>query len=188
MQTDQEIMEMLFTNPEKGLSLLMKNYTGYVFTIVHGRLSGSCKPEDIEECVSDVFYEAYQNRRMIDLTKGSVKAYLSVLAKRNAVDVYRKLRHDRDLVPMDEGLMETLSSESDPCLDAAKKDASDRLIKEIKALGEPDTQIMIRKYYFGQSSKEIAKALLLKANTVDKRVSRALAKLKETLGGVLYGE
>jgi RNA polymerase sigma-70 factor (ECF subfamily) len=54
-------------------------------------------------------------------------------------------------------------------------------------LGEPDREIIIRKYYFGQKSKEIAGVLNLRENTVDKKISRGLKKLKILLGGVDNG-
>jgi len=65
------------------------------------------------------------------------------------------------------------------------EDTFETLINEIKALGEPDSEIIIRKYYFGQSTRLIARALKLKENTVDKKVSRGLQKLRQSLGGVL---
>jgi RNA polymerase sigma-70 factor, ECF subfamily len=52
-------------------------------------------------------------------------------------------------------------------------------------MGEPDHEIFIRKFYLGQSSKEIAKATGIKENTIDKKVSRGLVRLRETLGGIL---
>ena len=53
----------------------------------------------------------------------------------------------------------------------------------INALGEPDTSIIIRKYYLGESSAEIAKALDLTVSNVDTRAHRALNKLRNLFGG-----
>ena len=50
------------------------------------------------------------------------------------------------------------------------------LVNAINKLGEPDREIIIRKYYFRQSSKEISKAIHSKPNTVDSRVHRALKR------------
>jgi RNA polymerase sigma-70 factor (ECF subfamily) len=60
-----------------------------------------------------------------------------------------------------------------------------QIINEIKFLGEPDSEIFIRKYYFRQSTKYISKIMGIKENTIDKKVSRGLIKLKQTLGVVL---
>lgn len=65
------------------------------------------------------------------------------------------------------------------------KENQNELIQVIKSLGEPDCEIFIRKYYFGQSTKSIANDLGMKENTIDKKVSRGHIKLRELLGGVL---
>ena len=57
------------------------------------------------------------------------------------------------------------------------------LLWALKELGEPDTQIFLRKYYLGQSTKEIAASLDIKENTIDKKVQRGLAKLRRLLEG-----
>ena len=54
-------------------------------------------------------------------------------------------------------------------------------METVRALGEPDSEIILRRYYFGQTSKEIGAALGMKPNTVDQRLSRALKKLREVL-------
>ena len=64
------------------------------------------------------------------------------------------------------------------------KETRAQLIETIKKLGEPDSEIFIRKYYLGESTKEISKVLKIKGNTIDKRVSRGLGKLKKLLGEV----
>jgi RNA polymerase sigma-70 factor (ECF subfamily) len=51
----------------------------------------------------------------------------------------------------------------------------------IKALGEPDTQIFLRRYFFGQRNKDIAKDLGMNATAVNKRISRGFVRLREIL-------
>lgn len=185
MLSDNEVVRLLIHRSEEGLEKLMNQYMGFVYTIVYGKLSGVCNKQDVEECVSDIFFEVYKARSSIDLGKGSIKAYLAVLSKRKAIDIYRKHKNGSEQVSFDELGHDRIASDVNVQETVSGHAASDVLIDEIKALGEPDSQIMIRKYYFGQSTKTIAKALGLKDNTVDKKVSRALAKLKQALGGVL---
>lgn len=71
---------------------------------------------------------------------------------------------------------------------AAQGDADDeelrrRVIKAVKDLGDPDSKIIFRKFYYGESSKEIAKALGLTVSNVDTRTHRALNKLRKMFGG-----
>ena len=182
---EKELYSLLIQNPEKGLGKIMDKYMGFVYTIVYGKMYIVCNKQDIEECVSDIFHEAYRTRNLIDLEKGSLKSYLAVLSKRTAIDVFRKLWNNADNISLDEFDNDWIASDTDIEKYVIDSEASDLLIHEIKALGEPDCQIMIRKYYFGQTSKIISKALGIKENTVNKKVSRALGKLKQSLGGVL---
>ena len=55
--------------------------------------------------------------------------------------------------------------------------------KAIRDLGEPDCEILVRKYFLMESSKKIAECFGMSANAVDIRVHRALKKLKTMLGG-----
>lgn len=185
MLDEKETHSLLLQNPEKGLEKIMSRYMAFVYTIVYGKLSGVCNKQDIEECVSDIFYEVYRTRNLIDLEKGSLKSYLAVLSKRTAIDVFRKQHKNAGNISLDEFENDWIASDNDMEKSLIDSETGDILINEIKALGKPDSQIMIRKYYYGQSSKIISKALGMKENTVNKRVSRALAKLNQTLGGIL---
>lgn len=179
---ENKILELLEKKPEKGLEKLMDKYTGLVYTIVYNKLYTFCSKEDIEECVSSVFFEAYEKRASIDLSKGTLKAFLAVLAKRRAIDVFRKNEKNiGKVVSLDECELkksEKLVDEKTASLDNETKNI---VVDSIKALGQPDSEIFIRKYYIGQNTKTIAKILGLKENTVDKKVSRGLIKLRKML-------
>ena len=57
--TDNELIMLLKNDPEKGLSEVVGKYSGYVYKIAYGKLSGVCRREDIEEAVSDIFMKFY---------------------------------------------------------------------------------------------------------------------------------
>ena len=182
MRSEQELYRLLCQKPEKGLEALMQVYTPFVYTIVSGKLSAVCDRRDVEECVSDVFYEAFCARDSIDLARGSLKAFLAVLAKRRAVDMYRRRKKHSENLSAGE-LLQDIPAAQDVERTAVERETSEQLVSAIRALGEPDGSILIRKYYLGQPTKTIARDMGYKENTVDKRVSRALAKLKTTLEG-----
>lgn len=185
---DDRILEKLARHPEKGLELLMNRYMGLVYTIVSDKLTSVCDKEDIEECVSEIFFELYQVRDTIDTQKSSLKSFVALVAKRKAINRYYKIMSRRQrLVNMEDGggFAGMDDASESPADQVVGKETREALIESIQALGEPDCEIMVRKYYLGQSSKDIAAALRLKVNTVDKKVSRGLSKLKSLLEGVL---
>lgn len=185
MHNEKELYSLLIQKPEEGLKAIIDCFTPFVWSIVYGNLSGVCGKHDMEECVSDVFYEIYRNRDSIDLDKGSLKSYITILAKRKAIGVFRKEKKRLGDISVNEVKHDQLVSDDDFEQKIIDGEISDILIREIELLGEPDSQIILYKYYLGQSTKSISKALGIKANTVDKRASRALAKLRQALGGAL---
>lgn len=56
------------------------------------------------------------------------------------------------------------------------------LLRLIKSLGEPDSDIIIQKYYYNMNSNEIASRHSMSPEAVRMRCSRALKKLRELLG------
>ncbi|EPR09482.1 sigma-70 family RNA polymerase sigma factor [Ruminiclostridium papyrosolvens] len=177
---DKKILDLLKEKPEKGLEKLINTYSGLVYTIIYNKLNQYFSVEDIEECVSSVFYEVYKNRSVIDLSKGTLKAYIAVLSKRRAIDLFRKnSKHVINQISLEtQDLEDCAVNRLFNVEDEVDAETKDMLIQAIKALGEPDSEIFTRKYYLGQNSKEISGLMGIKQNTVDKRLSRGLLKLR----------
>ena len=56
------------------------------------------------------------------------------------------------------------------------------VLKEaLDIIGEPDKEILIRHYYYYQSSTEISERMGMKSETVKSRIKRARGKLKAIL-------
>lgn len=87
---DTALLKMIKESSNPGLSHLIDQYTPLVYTIVKSKISSVCSEEDIEEIVSDVFIAFYNQIDHVNLSKGSLAAYLTVIAKRKAVDRFRK--------------------------------------------------------------------------------------------------
>ena len=174
---EKKLLELLQKKPNEGMKILMSKYMGYCYYIVRNQLSGFSQ-EDIEECVSDVFLEAYRYRNKIDLEKGGFRAFLAVVARRRAADRYDAALK-KDTLPLEEGI-----KKEEKGLSFEEKEM---LLAAIRALGDPDEKILIWKFYYGYPTKKIADFLGLKENTVDQKVKRGLEKLRKTLeGGGFY--
>ena len=66
-------------------------------------------------------------------------------------------------------------------MDSDKNETRDILMNKINELGEPDSTIILQKYYYDRSSGEIAEMLSMKASAVRMRAARALEKLRKSL-------
>ena len=73
---EETILALLIDKPAEGIRILTAQYGGLVYSITWRRLQGCLRKEDIEECVSDIFFELYRCRDKIDLSKGSLKTFL----------------------------------------------------------------------------------------------------------------
>lgn len=171
---DDEILALLREKPEKGLKLLTKLYGGLVYAVVRRTLSDASSA-DIEDCASDSFAEFYLELDKLDLSKGSVKAWLCTIARHNALDAARRLH---PALILEE---EIISEEASVEREAEKTALREAVLSEVKSLPEPDREILLRKFYLGESSKEIAARLKMSVSNVDTRTSRAVEKLRKRL-------
>lgn len=180
---DQKLLDLIRKNPSKGLGLLIDSYSGLVYYIVQGKLSDA--PQDIEECISDVFLQFYEQLSDVDLNKGSIKTYLATIATRKAVSRYRKLVSGKETAMEEENTPEVVDARH-PENVLLEDEKRERVLRELEKLGEPDTEIMYRRYFLAQSVKEIAEVIGMKSNSVTKRISRALEILRGRLEDYYY--
>ena len=170
--SDKELIELLKRDPEQGLAAVVIRYTAYVLKIARTKLNNICTHEDIEEIVSDVFFSFYQQGQKCSFEIRSLRAYISLIAERRCVDVFRQRVRREDTVPLDDAADALVSENSEDYGILARK---------IKQLGEPDASIFIRKYFYGQKTADIAREIHMKPNTIDKRISRGLVKLRKLM-------
>ncbi len=169
--TDNELLRLLQQNPEKGLEAVVRQYSAYVMKIVYTRLGDVCTREDMEETVSDIFLLFFQSGQKNGFAYSSLRAFLSVVAARHCISVFRQKCRQPGIVPLDEV--------PEPACPAPMEDTG--LKEALTKLDDVDRNLIIRRYFFGQKSKEIAAEMQMKPNTVDKRLSRALVKLKQLM-------
>ena len=182
---DTKLLRLLHKDPNAGMEQLMNQYAGLVYAVVRGRLADSLYvSSDIEDCVADTFSEFYIDLQKYDPKKSSIRSYLCVLARNNATDLLRKRKKQQGELSTDDSenalqLADTVDIEGEIAEDELRRE----VLNAIKNLGEPDSSILIRKFYFGESSKDIANALKLTVSNVDTRTHRSLDKLRKIFGG-----
>lgn len=182
---DDALYQILHQDPDAGMKILIDQYAGLVSAVVQSKLSPCvfCAA-DIEHCIADVFSEFYCDLDKYDPKRSSIRAWLCVIAKHNALDRLRNYYSNAGAVSLDDG-----GSRAQPAdnfsieEDLEDRDTRSALIKAVKNLGEPDREILIRKFYLAQSSKEIADKLKMTVSNVDTRTHRAIQKLREQFGG-----
>ena len=180
--TDQEFKEYMKRSPEECMKAIFDEYCNYVYIIAATKLKSCGTSEDVEECVSDVFAEVFKKLNFLGERDGDLKGFIGVIAKRKAIDMFRKLsvKANRTISADDEVIREISSGEN--IIESSEmSERNSILLNKIKELGEPDTSIIIKQYYYNMTVAEIGKAISMTAAAVQKRSVRARQKLKNML-------
>lgn len=180
--TDKQLLKKLKKDKNSGLSLVIDLYSGLLYKIAANVILPVGTYEDVEECVSDSFLAFYGEIERLDLEKASIKAYLAVITKRKAIDVYRRLKSTAYLTEDEEAADKEVSPDFSPDYDTKAL-----LLQALRNLGEPDTTIITRKYLLGETAAEIAVKMNMSEGAVQKRIERGRQRLKLELGGVFNG-
>lgn len=95
---DNELLDLIYEDSVSGVTELIDTYADLVYKIVFEVLSDAAPEKYIDECVADSFVAFYDNADDVDLFRGSIKAYLAVIAKRRAANLYYTLTSDDETV------------------------------------------------------------------------------------------
>lgn len=179
--THEEFRSKMKVSSEQAHKELFETYCNYVYTIVFNRLRSAASREDIEECVCDVFADVYCCYDSEKAVSGDISGFIGTIARRKAGLLYKRKIADGSPVSMDDESVQQLSSEQNVEKDTDDNERREIILDTIAQLGEPDSTIIIQKYYYGRSAKEIAELVHLTPENIRVRSGRAVKKLKEML-------
>ena len=186
--TSRELTALMQKSPVDCHKALVKEYGRYVYAIVYNRLRGCGTNEDIEECVSDVFADLFMKCEFDMSSENDIKYLIATIAKRKAIDSFRSLcAKANHISERDEDDMRELVSDFSVDEHVERSELRRVLLDKIDELGEPDSTILIQKFYYNRNSSEIAKSVSMTATAVRQRCSRAMEKLRSKLVEVGMG-
>lgn len=169
---ESEIVNGLRRGEENALSAAIDLYGSYVAAIVCNITRGMLGTQDVEEAAADVFVSLWKNAG--NLRDGSLRPYLGQAARNAARD---RLRRFRSVLPLDENA----PSREAPEEEAILREQREIVNGAVGGLGEPDREIFVRFYYFGERIRGIAARLGLNQATVKTKLRRARNKLRDKL-------
>ncbi len=169
----------LIAGDERALDAAISSYSRLLWGIARAVLHHVGTTQDMEECVADAFIQLWESSASLSESHDSVKSWLCVVVKNRATDRYRKIVQKSEIA-LDEQIALCGIEIVDQTLDAVLQR---ELIAAIQALGEPDREIIMRRFYYRQKPKEISLALDLPIRQVENKVFRAKQKLRAQLEG-----
>lgn len=186
--TGQSAQEAKFLNDEKIITAIKKRneatineiitkYSKLLWSVAEAVLSHVGSVQDVEECVADTFIYLWEHPEKFDHQRGKLKTWLSIVARTQAVNRYREITK-RNTLPLEDADFVDQLDVADSVLEVETRQA---LLAAVNALGEPDREILIRRYYYDQKPKEIALALDMSVKQIDNRLYQTKRRLREML-------
>jgi RNA polymerase sigma-70 factor, ECF subfamily len=137
--------------------------------------------EDAEEAVMDVYWKAWRNLGTYDAARGSIMAWLVMMARSTAID---RLRSGAARSAREEPLREAVEvpGSGDPESDTSLAQRRERIRAALAELSPDQREAIELAFFSGMSHSELAGRLGQPLGTVKTRIRRGLGRLRDTLG------
>ena len=173
--TDEEcLLRALRGGDEAALRQIIRLYSGYVGTIVWNIIGSSMTASDAEEVVADVFYVLWQNADKV--LSGSLRGYLASIARSRAKN---KLRERHIELYLEDDFLELPDYSQEERL--SEGEIRSTLLRAMESLSQRDRDILVRHYYYCQSTADISAEIGIPRETVKTRLKAGRAALKKIL-------
>ena len=173
--TEREIIDLLTAHDEVGMNEFMLHYSPLMKYIIAPIVKNE---HDREECLPETAMKVWDKIGQYNPGRGSFTTWLTVLVRNTA------LNYCRDKGNYDEQLTDDLVS-SEPSGEEAvlRKELRDTLADALGRLNTRDRILFYRKYYYMQSTAQIAAEVGMTERAVEGRLYRIKKRLREWLGG-----
>lgn len=162
---------------ERIINEVIVKYSKLLWPIASAVLKNAGSEQDVEECIADVFIDLWENPDKYDPERGPLKSWLCMVARCKAIDRYRALSK-HSTVPLEDAMMAGRMGMQDALL---KEETKRELTAAVNALTDIERDILIRRYYYEQRPREIAKALDLPPKQVENHLYRSKQKLRKAI-------
>ena len=155
---EQEVLALLRAGDERGAEALLRHYAPLMRYIIAPIVPDA---QDREECLSDAALRVWEKFGTYDPARGSWTAWLTALTRNTALNRARKKSGERLL----------------------QQERRQALERALTALPQRDRLLFYRKYYYRQSTAQIAAELGTTERAVEGRLYRIKKALRKALGG-----
>lgn len=174
---EQEMIAQLLQQDERGMEALLLHYGPLMRYIIAPILPD---PQDREECLSEVSMRVWSRIAQFDPARGSWNAWLTAITRNTARNYQRSAQHHSGTRSIPAGAPAPDASPEEAILQAERRAA---LHDALGRLSPGDRALFYRKYYYLQSTAQIAAELGMTARAVEGRLYRLKKQLRRMLGG-----
>ena len=158
-------------------SYMIEKYTKSIYCLAYRILSPSMGKEDIEECVADVFFDAWVKIDQFDEKKGNFRTWLLILTKYKALTYKRKKPLINSITIEEAKAQDSCNIEEKVLL----RQDQEKVVEIINSFNPIDKELFFRRYFFGETINDLAKVFNLSRSAIDNRLLRGRKIIKEAL-------
>ena len=173
---DIDIVKSIGDGDVKAFDRVITKYSKLLWHI-SGKIISSGNPQDVEECVADVFIYLWENSDKFDPEKGSLRNWLTVIAKSRALNKLKEISRHSTLSLDENAIADSFELEGM----IVDRETAEILVAAVKNLKYPDRDIIIRKYCYEEQTSKIAHDLELSEKSVEGRLYRIRLRLKNLI-------
>jgi RNA polymerase sigma-70 factor (ECF subfamily) len=167
---DQSLLDRVRSRDQKAMADLFDRYGSVVYSVALRVLKD---PGNAEDIMQEVFFQVWQNPQAFVARRGSLAAWLLVVARNRAVDVLRRRK------PSDSVEDVVLAAADNIALETERRSMMDK-VRSVLAVLSPEQQQSIEMAFFdGLTHSEIAEQTGDPLGTVKTRIRSALITVRK---------
>jgi RNA polymerase sigma-70 factor (ECF subfamily) len=170
--TDSMLISRIRAGDEDALATLHDRYASVVYSVALRVLGETTQAEDI---LQDIFIQLWRNPQRFDSSRGSLGAWLAVIARHRAIDQLRRRRPESDIEDVVISVDTRLEQSTDRNLAIAKVRAA------VERLPAEQRQPLELAFFQGLTHSEIASKTGEPLGTIKTRIRTALLALRKVL-------
>lgn len=171
-------LDLLRSGDSGALEHFLEQYSGMMAYIVRGILQD---PHEAEECLAQVRAKLWEKLPTYQGERASLSTWITAVCRNAAYDRLReRQRHASRRTVLEENHPDPAPGPEEQVL---LQERTRQLRQALEQLKEADRRLFYRKYYYLQSTAQIATELGMTPRAVEGRLYRIRRKLQDKLGG-----
>lgn len=170
--SDKELVSRVRAGDEDAMGALYDRYSPLVYAVGLRVLADTGAAEDV---LQEVFMQLWRNPARFDASRGSLGAWLAVIARNRAIDALRKRRYESDIEDV------VVSVEPDLASDFDRSRAAKNVRDVLNGMHPAQREALELAFFEGLTHTEIAAKIGEPLGTIKTRIRAGLLGLRKAL-------
>jgi RNA polymerase sigma-70 factor, ECF subfamily len=167
---DLAVLTAVKSGDQGAMAELYDRYSSVVYAVALRVLADTMAAEDV---LQEVFLQLWRNPSVFDAARGSLGAWLAVIARNRAIDVLRRRKPETDIEDIVVSVAPDLANEAD------RSRAAEKVRSVLGAMPSAQQSALEMAYFQGLSHTEIASKTGEPLGTIKTRIRAGLTMLRK---------